>query len=198
VYVDGVDVTASVTGTLNDWGSLNTLQFADYSQTLAIRAADYESGCHNGGCAMACSSERAASIWNMNSEDDRGLFGVASSDDKAYAPAVDAGGRAWYATGYELGTGFGQPLAGIEPTHAADNVVGHDDMCGTSANDKFWSARSAGWLFGVGGSVARAGASESFVGVCRLTFDVHAGAALGFSASPCPWWSARSLAITVS
>ena len=44
VWVDGVDMTSQVRGSLSDWDSKRTLTFSGSLSMLAIKGMDYEKG----------------------------------------------------------------------------------------------------------------------------------------------------------
>lgn len=78
VYVDGVDVLGSVKGHLNNWSHKKEVTFDSSATTLAIHASDYENGCSSGGFIMQCKTSDPSSPWNMDTQNHRDLFSVAS------------------------------------------------------------------------------------------------------------------------
>ena len=129
IFVDGVDITAKVSGNLHDWPSKKTYTFPSSARSFAARVNDAEAGCHNGGFAIKCSTQGTGggAQWNMDSNQ-RQKWLVASSDSFGSTPP-DAHGHHWYETDYPTTNGrWGTPRAG--DTQYADSVIGVDDMCG--------------------------------------------------------------------
>ena len=129
IFVDGVDITAKVSGNLHDWPSKKTYTFPSSARSFAARVNDAEAGCHNGGFAIKCSTQGTGggAQWNMDSNQ-RQKWLVASSDSFGSTPP-DAHGHHWYETDYPTTNGrWGMPRAG--DTQYADSVIGVDDMCG--------------------------------------------------------------------
>ena len=62
VYIDGVDKTSTVSGSLDKWFTKKTIEFTSEARTVAVFGGDYERGCKNGGFAMKCTSSHPD--WN--------------------------------------------------------------------------------------------------------------------------------------
>ena len=56
VYIDGVDKTSTVSGSLGTWWNKKTIKFTSEARTIAVFGRDWESGCRTGGFAMKCTS----------------------------------------------------------------------------------------------------------------------------------------------
>jgi len=80
VFVDGKDMIASgkITGSLHGWTSKKTIEFDSSATTLAVHASDHEKGCGNGGFIMQCKTDDSSSPWNMDTQNSREFFEVAS------------------------------------------------------------------------------------------------------------------------
>lgn len=84
VYLDGVDVSSTVSGPLTSWSTLKQLSFPCSTTTVfAINGADAEHGCSTGDFAMQCSSTDVNSPWN-------GL--TADGNWKAYGSSCSSSG----------------------------------------------------------------------------------------------------------
>ena len=67
VYIDGVDKTSTVSGSLDKWFTKKTIEFTSEARTVAVFGGDYERGCKNGGFAMKCTSSHPD--WNKLTTD---------------------------------------------------------------------------------------------------------------------------------
>ena len=56
VYIDGVDKTSTVSGSLDGWWNKKRIEFTSKARTIAVFGRDYELGCRTGGFAMKCTS----------------------------------------------------------------------------------------------------------------------------------------------
>jgi len=79
VYVDGEKVNDQVDGNMHSWVGEKTVSFSSNAESLAIQASDNEAGCRNGGFIMQCRTPVKDSPWNMNTQNNRETFVVASS-----------------------------------------------------------------------------------------------------------------------
>jgi len=128
IYVDGVDITAKVSGALHDWPSKKTYTFPSSARSFSARVNDAEAGCNNGGFAIKCttSGTGGGAQWNMDSNQ-RDKWRVASSPSWD-TPSADSSGHKWYENAYHEGSRWGKPRNGL--TSYADSVIGVGDMCG--------------------------------------------------------------------
>jgi len=80
VYVDGVDKikAGEVKCALTGWTKQKTVEFDSSATTLAVHASDAERGCRNGGFIMQCETDDSSSPWNMDTQNSRAFFEVAS------------------------------------------------------------------------------------------------------------------------
>ena len=95
IYVDGVDVTSSVTGSLS-WSGKGYLTFSDGARLLALKAYDAEAGCPNGGFMMSCTSSDPRWVLDTRDVSPWLVYGSSSSTN----PSNDASGNAWYSLPY--------------------------------------------------------------------------------------------------
>ena len=78
VYIDGVDKTSEVSGSLSSWSNKKTIKFTSEATTIGIFGRDYECGCNCGGFALKCTSSDPD--WNNLTTDD--LWKVKGSSEK--------------------------------------------------------------------------------------------------------------------
>jgi len=105
VYVDGQDVLSTVKGNINGWTQKKEVSFDSSATSLAIHASDLEMGCRNGGFIMQCRTADTNSPWNMDTQNERDLFLVASkrNNHKSAATLRDqsAPDADWYKKDYK-------------------------------------------------------------------------------------------------
>ena len=91
LYIDGVDVTSSVTGNMNSWPDKKSITFEDSALFLALEAADAGCSdcCNAGGMAMKCTS--SSPQWTHNTGSKDGWLVHANS---GASPPADAAGNA--------------------------------------------------------------------------------------------------------
>jgi len=142
VYIDGVDMTSSVSGNLGSWGEIHTIQFeCSASTVMAVQGSDAEKGCDNGGFAAKCTSTNPSSPWhNLVADTTWKVFGAdcegscgPSHDNKNVIKGAPTG---WYLPAFD-DAAWAYAIQGN--TNYAQSQVGTAwDIC---------SPDGPGWLF---------------------------------------------------
>ena len=126
VYIDGVDKTSTVSGSLASWTNKKAIKFTSKARTIAVFGRDYEGGCKSGGFAMHCTSTNE--YWN-DLKTDQSWKVTGSSDVETDVNKVCP--TDWASPEYRIckhdrtweNAVFGS-------TNNADNIVGVPDICG--------------------------------------------------------------------
>jgi len=148
VYIDGVDMTSSVSGDLGNWGQHHTITFACSAATvLAVQGSDGNGGgggCNGGGFAAKCSSTNPSSPWhNLIADTAWKVFGAEcegspcryNHDHKNVVKGAPAG---WYLPAFD-DAAWAYAIQGN--TNYAQSIIGTPfDIC--SPDGPAWLFRS--------------------------------------------------------
>ena len=121
VYIDGVDKTSTVSGSLDSWRNKKTIEFTSEARTIAVMGRDYELGCRTGGFAMKCTS----------SDPDWNNLTTELATDNVWKVKGSSVVSDWASPDYDDSTWENAVLGG---TNNADSVVGVPDICGSGTS----------------------------------------------------------------